>query len=141
MLGSQHFCNIHNTLPYLKSIHSMTDSSVLDSTASNVLPMRPGAGQPLIRNPGVPFDASWFDALRVNMSAVERRIATLGARRSVKKDAQAAWLLKAVTCIDLTTLSGDDTAGRVRRLCAKARQPVRADLLDALGIDSGTPSG
>ncbi|WP_425511451.1 deoxyribose-phosphate aldolase [Pararobbsia alpina] len=102
--------------------------------------MRSAADQPLVRNPGVSFDASWFDALRVNLSAVERRVATLGARRSVKKDAQAAWLLKAVTCIDLTTLSGDDTAGRVRRLCAKARQPVRADLLDALGIDSGTPS-
>ncbi|CAB3798658.1 Deoxyribose-phosphate aldolase [Pararobbsia alpina] len=118
----------------------MTDSSVLDSTTSNILPMRSAADQPLVRNPGVSFDASWFDALRVNLSAVERRVATLGARRSVKKDAQAAWLLKAVTCIDLTTLSGDDTAGRVRRLCAKARQPVRADLLDALGIDSGTPS-
>jgi deoxyribose-phosphate aldolase len=119
----------------------MTDSSVLDSPASNVLPIRLAADQPLARNPGVPFDASWFDALRVNMSAVERRVATLGTRRSVKKDAQAAWLLKAISCIDLTTLSGDDTAGRVRRLCAKARQPVRADLLDALGIGSGTALG
>jgi deoxyribose-phosphate aldolase len=119
----------------------MTDSSVLDSTASNVLPMRSPADAPLIRNPGVPFDASWFDTLRVNMSAVERRVATLGTRRSVKKDAQAAWLLKALTCIDLTTLSGDDTAGRVRRLCAKARQPVRADLLDALGIGTAAPLG
>ncbi len=89
------------------------------------------------RNSGVPFDASWLDVLRVNQSAVERRTATLGTRRSVKKDAQAAWLLKAVTCIDLTTLNGDDTEGRVRRLCAKARRPVRADLLDALGFDPG----
>jgi deoxyribose-phosphate aldolase len=119
----------------------MTDSSVLDSTALNVLPIRSPAGTPLVRNPGMPFDASWFDTLRVNMSAVERRVATLGSRRSVKKDAQAAWLLKALTCIDLTTLSGDDTAGRVRRLCAKARQPVRADLLEALGIGAAAPLG
>lgn len=86
------------------------------------------------RNRGVPFDASWIDGIRVNASAVERRTATLAARRSVKKDAQAAWLLKAVTCIDLTTLSGDDTEGRVRRLCAKARRPVRDDLIEALGV-------
>jgi len=70
----------------------------------------------------------------VNRSAVERRAATLGTRRSIKKDWQAAWLLKALSCIDLTTLSGDDTPGRVRRLCAKARQPVRQDILDALGV-------
>jgi deoxyribose-phosphate aldolase len=82
----------------------------------------------------MPFDASWLDGLRINQSAVERRTATLATRRTVKKEAQAAWLLKAVTCIDLTTLSGDDTEGRVRRLCAKARQPVRADLLEALGM-------
>ena len=86
------------------------------------------------RNRGVPFDAAWLDGLRVNQSAVERRTGTLAARRAVKKDAQAAWLLKAVTCIDLTTLSGDDTEGRVRRLCAKARRPVRADLIEALGL-------
>ena len=104
------------------------------STHSIVLPH--GLAFPLdTRNPGVPFDAAWIDALRVNTSAVERRTATLAARRSVKKDAQAAWLLKAVTCIDLTTLSGDDTEGRVRRLCAKARRPVRADLIEALGLD------
>jgi deoxyribose-phosphate aldolase len=86
------------------------------------------------RNPGVPFDLAWLDGLRVNQSAVSRRASTLGTRRSVKKDAQAAWLLKAITCIDLTTLNGDDTHGRVERLCAKARRPVRDDLLDALGM-------
>ncbi|MHA1565797.1 MAG: deoxyribose-phosphate aldolase [Alphaproteobacteria bacterium] len=86
------------------------------------------------RNPGMALELDWLEDVRVNRSAVERRAATLGARRSVKKDAQAAWLLKAVTCIDLTTLAGDDTAGRVQRLCAKARQPVRQDLLDALGV-------
>jgi len=86
------------------------------------------------RNPGVPFDPSWFEDLRVNRSATQRRAATLPARRTVKKAWQAAWLLKAITLIDLTTLAGDDTAGRVHRLCGKARQPVRRDLLDALGM-------
>jgi deoxyribose-phosphate aldolase len=104
------------------------------SSSSSVIALHRGLAIHPERNPSVPFDAAWLDGLRVNQSAVERRTATLSARRSVKKDAQAAWLLKAVTCIDLTTLSGDDTEGRVRRLCAKARQPVRADILGALGI-------
>ena len=113
----------------------MTERSVLDAPASNVLQLRPSLDEPVVRNPGIPFDASWFDTMRVNLSAVERRVATLGTRRSVKKDAQAAWLLKAITCIDLTTLNGDDTAGRVQRLCAKARNPLRTDLSESLGID------
>ena len=86
-------------------------------------------------NPGMELDLDWVRAAQANTSAIERRAATLPGRRSVKKDFQAAWLLRAITCIDLTTLSGDDTPGRVRRLCAKARQPVRADLLDAMGMD------
>ena len=86
------------------------------------------------RNTGVPFDASWFENIKVNKSAVERRAATMGTRRSVKKEYQAAWLLKAISCIDLTTLAGDDTKGNVVRLCAKARRPVRRDILDALGV-------
>ncbi len=86
------------------------------------------------RNAGVAFDRDWIDGLRVNLPAAERRVASLPGRRSIKKDAQAAWLLKAVTCIDLTTLSGDDTAGRVKRLCAKAIHPVRADILEGLGM-------
>ena len=86
------------------------------------------------RNPGMPLDLDWVAGVQANTSAIERRAATLPGRRSVKKDFQAAWLLKAITLIDLTTLSGDDTEGRVQRLCAKARQPVRADLLDALGM-------
>lgn len=85
------------------------------------------------RNPGVPLDLDWVTGVRVNRSAVERRAATIGTRRTVKKDWQAAWLLRAITLMDLTTLSGDDTPGTVRRLCAKARQPVRQDLLEALG--------
>jgi len=86
------------------------------------------------RNPGMPLDLDWVAGVQANTSAIERRAATLPGRRSVKKDFQAAWLLKAITLIDLTTLSGDDTEGRVQRLCAKARQPVRAELLDALGM-------
>ncbi|UWQ91568.1 deoxyribose-phosphate aldolase [Aliisedimentitalea scapharcae] len=86
------------------------------------------------RNPGMALNLDWVRAVQANTSAVERRAATLPGRRSVKKDYQAAWMLKAISCIDLTTLSGDDTVGRVRRLCAKARQPVRTDMLDALGM-------
>lgn len=88
----------------------------------------------LPRNPGIPLDLGWVREVRVNRSAVERRAATIGTRRSVKKDWQAGWLLRAITLMDLTTLMGDDTAGRVRRLCAKARHPVRTDLLTALGM-------
>ena len=86
------------------------------------------------RNPGMGLDMQWVRSVQANTSAIERRAATLPGRRSVKKQYQAAWLLRAITCIDLTTLSGDDTANRVRRLCAKARQPVRAEILQALGM-------
>jgi deoxyribose-phosphate aldolase len=87
------------------------------------------------RNPGMPLNLDWVMGAHVNRSAVERRVAGLAGRRSIKKEWQAAWLLRAITCIDLTTLAGDDTPGRVRRLCAKARQPVRLDMLAALGLD------
>ncbi|MCC7482928.1 MAG: deoxyribose-phosphate aldolase [Hyphomicrobiales bacterium] len=96
---------------------------------TNILSMSAAA-----RNTGVAYDLDWIEDMRINLSASERRVASLPGRRSVKKDAQAAWLLKAVTCIDLTTLSGDDTASRVRRLCAKAKQPVREDILEKLGF-------
>lgn len=88
----------------------------------------------LERNPGTHLDFDWLDSVHVNRSAIERRCASLPKRRSVKKEWQAAWLLKAVTLMDLTTLSGDDTPGNVRRLCAKARQPIRRDLLEQLGV-------
>jgi deoxyribose-phosphate aldolase len=86
------------------------------------------------RNPGTPLDLDWVVSQRVNRSAVERRAATMGTRRTVKKEWQAAWLLRAITLMDLTTLSGDDTPGNVRRLCAKARNPVRGDILGGLGV-------
>jgi deoxyribose-phosphate aldolase len=92
------------------------------------------AGHNRPRNPGVPLAPDWFESVGVNASAVERRTATLTTRRSIKKEYQAAWLVKALTCIDLTTLSGDDTPGRVRRLCAKARRPLSDELLHALGL-------
>jgi deoxyribose-phosphate aldolase len=87
-----------------------------------------------IRNAGMPLDLSLLEAIRVNQNAVARRVQSLNARRSQKKEWQAAWLVRAIQCMDLTTLSGDDTPGRVARLCAKARQPLRADLLAALGL-------
>ena len=86
------------------------------------------------RNEGIPFNTAFFDHININKSAVERRAATLPNRRTVKKEYQAAWLLKAISCIDLTTLSGDDTRGNVMRLCAKAQSPVRLDLLEAMGM-------
>src|SRR5215475_14196174 len=87
----------------------------------------------IARNPGMALDFGWVNEVRINRSAVERRAATLITRRTVKKEWQAAWLLRAITCIDLTTLAGDDTPGNVKRLCAKARQPLRQDMLEALG--------
>jgi len=88
-----------------------------------------------VNNPGVDFQVKWVNEIRVNLSAVQRRIATLKNRRTVKKQWQAAWLIKAVSCIDLTTLSGQDTPGKVRRLCAKARTPISLDLQKALNIE------
>src|SRR3954463_9379082 len=98
---------------------------------------QPDAAPPtgsLPRNPGMPLDLAWVRDTRVNRSAVERRAATIPTRRSIKTAWQAGWLLRAITLMDLTTLQGDDTVGRVRRLCAKARHPVRLDLLEALGM-------
>jgi deoxyribose-phosphate aldolase len=94
------------------------------------------AGRDLQPNRGVPLNLDWVNAVRVNTSAVERRAQTIGTRRTVKKEWQAAWLLRAISCMDLTTLSGDDTDERVRRLCAKARQPIQHELQQRLGIES-----
>ncbi len=93
-------------------------------------------GRELTANRGIPLNLDWIENVRVNTSAVERRAQTLVTRRTVKKDWQTAWLLRAITCMDLTTLSGDDTDERVRRLCAKGRQPIRQDLVKLLGIES-----
>src|SRR6266852_6010776 len=93
------------------------------------------AGRELQPNRGIPLNVDWDENIRVNTSAVEWRAQTLVTRRTVKKDWQVAWLLRAITCMDLTTLSGDDTDERVRRLCAKARQPLQNELIKKLGID------
>jgi deoxyribose-phosphate aldolase len=93
------------------------------------------AGRSLLSNSGIPLDLNWVHEVRVNTSAVERRVQSQLARRTVKKEWQAAWLLRAISCMDLTTLSGDDTDERVRRLCAKARQPIQPDLAQKLGIE------
>lgn len=87
------------------------------------------------RNTGTALDLDWIESVRVNRSAVERRTASLPGRRTVKKQWQAAWLLRAIACMDLTTLAGDDTATNVQRLCAKARRPMRADLAASLGFE------
>lgn len=92
-------------------------------------------GQPLLRNSGIPLDVNWVQEVRVNTSAVERRVQSQVARRTVKKEWQAAWLLRAISCMDLTTLSGDDTDERVRRLCAKGRHPVQQEIVRKLGIE------
>ena len=92
--------------------------------------------QSIKRNTGIPLDLGFIHSININRSAVERRASTIAKRRTVKKQHQAAWLLKAITFIDLTTLAGDDTPGKVRRLCQKAKNPVHKDLLEALGATS-----
>src|SRR5207302_4085282 len=114
-------------------------NSVLPMTAKPNLTLvnapspRPLPADHVDRNPGTSLDLDVVRAIRVNRSAVERRAATMGTRRTVKKEWQAAWLLRAITLMDLTTLSGDATPANVKRLCAKARNPPRADLVAALG--------
>src|ERR1700727_2045316 len=92
-------------------------------------------GRELVANTRMPLNLDWVEEIQVNTSAVERRAATIGTRRSVKKDWQAAWLLRAIACMDLTTLSGDDSAERVKRLCAKGRRPLEDHLVKALGFE------
>ncbi len=93
------------------------------------------------RNPGMPLELDWIKNINVNLSAVQKRVSTLTKRRSIKKEWQIAWLIKAITCIDLTTLSGDDTQGNVKRLCAKAKNPIRNDLLELTGINQKITTG
>ncbi len=121
----------------MKSFVTRATLQVMDKTAAKIVTAQlPQVQEP--RNAGMQLDLDLVRGLQANTSAIERRAATLPGRRSVKKAYQAAWLARAITMIDLTTLSGDDTGGRVRRLCAKARQPVRRDLLEALGLSGLT---
>jgi deoxyribose-phosphate aldolase len=121
------------TNPCARQYNRLSSSEVIMATLT--APPIDAAHASAERNPGADFDLGPVEAARVNRSAVERRAATLPTRRTVKKEWQAAWLLHAITTMDLTTLSGDDTPGTVRRLCAKARQPVRRELLEALGVE------
>ena len=93
------------------------------------------------RNPGTPLTTDWFDAVRINRPAAERRAGTLATRRSVKKEYQAAWLVNALQCTDLTTLAGDDTDHRVERLCAKARRPLADHIVTGLGLNEMPRTG
>jgi deoxyribose-phosphate aldolase len=110
-----------------------SEVAVRDAQSANAIAVL--NGRALLANSGIPLDLNWIQEVRVNTSAVERRAQTQVARRTVKKEWQAAWLLRAISCMDLTTLSGDDTEERVRRLCAKARQPIQQELVQKLGIE------
>ena len=112
-----------------------TSSPVEGIQPSQHGPIATLAGRPLLSNRGIPLNLDWVRQVRVNTSAVERRAQTHILRRTVKKDWQIAWLLRAITCMDLTTLSGDDTDERVRRLCAKALHPIQQDLVRRLAIE------
>src|SRR5438552_11218430 len=114
---------------------SLRNGSARDTLAADSSkPIATLSGRPLLSNRGIPLSLDWLKQVRINTSAVERRAATLVTRRTVKKDWQVAWLLRAISCMDLTTLSGDDTDERVRRLCSKARQPIQHDVVQKLGI-------
>lgn len=119
-----------------KSHHAITDVQP-DTASVTTLPARAlkTARHGIARNPGLVLDLAWLEAMRhVNRSALERRAGTLSKRRSIKADNQAAWLLRAVACMDLTTLNSNDTPERVRRLCAKAINPFRRDIAEGLGL-------
>ncbi|MEZ5810135.1 MAG: deoxyribose-phosphate aldolase [Rhizobiaceae bacterium] len=121
-------------------MNAKTDSTTLAATTTGSHLVAVSQHRP--RNDGTALTPEWFDRVSVNLSAAERRVATLTTRRTVKKKWQAAWLVRAIECMDLTTLAGDDTEERVRRLCAKARQPLRPDLVEALGLsDYGLTTG
>jgi deoxyribose-phosphate aldolase len=131
--------SVENRKPHsvvVRTRNGRAESPVTDSLLpTSSAPLATLYGRPLLSNQGIPLHLDWVKQVRVNTSAVERRQQSHVARRTVKQDWQAAWLLRALTCMDLTTLSGDDTDERVRRLCAKARQPIQHELVKRLGIE------
>ncbi|HXB62443.1 MAG TPA: deoxyribose-phosphate aldolase [Acidobacteriaceae bacterium] len=116
------------------AVHHQESAAQSHSATSHAVPAELN-GRALEPNRRIPLNLDWVEEIRVNTSAVERRTATITTRRTVKKDWQAAWLLRAIACMDLTTLSGDDSAERVKRLCAKAKQPLQDHIVKALGIE------
>lgn len=120
------------------NITTTEKSPIIERRSPDSLPQVPVfatlGGRPLVPNRGIPLNLDWVEDVQVNTSAVERRAQTLVTRRTVKKEWQAAWLLRAITCMDLTTLSGDDTHQRVLRLCAKGRNPVQQSILEKLNV-------
>jgi len=131
--------SVENTKPprlVAATVNGRAESAVTDTLrVTSSAPLAKLYGRPLLSNQGIPLNLDWVTQVRANTSAVERRQQSHVARRTVKKDWQAAWLLRAITCMDLTTLSGDDTDERVRRLCAKARQPILHELVKRLGVE------
>jgi deoxyribose-phosphate aldolase len=125
---------------HIKRPDSMPDQLTAIQAAFVAARSMPHRIEEFPRNAGTALRPEAFEAIQVNLSAAERRAATLPARRSVKKEYQAAWLVKALTCIDLTTLAGDDTPDRVRRLCAKARRPLSDELVEGLGLAASPPT-
>jgi deoxyribose-phosphate aldolase len=117
-------------------IDQTSDTEAQDALFASHAPLATLNGHTLLANRGIPLSLDWVKQARVNTSAVERRAQSHVTRRTVKKEWQAAWLLRAISCMDLTTLSGDDTDERVRRLCAKGRQPLENELVMQLGIES-----
>ncbi len=122
----------------VSKLEPVSKPKALLQAVTNLVPH--GSAPAAHRNPGTALKPEWFENAQVNLSAVERRATTIGTRRSVKKEYQAAWLVKALTCIDLTTLAGDDTPGRVHRLATKARRPLREDIVTALGLLDAPPT-
>src|SRR5881296_746450 len=90
---------------------TLRDNTRTQGAASEVRQAKPGAispsetaiakyaGRDLQSNRGIPLNVEWVNAVRVNTSAVERRTQSLVTRRTVKKEWQAAWLLRAITCM------------------------------------------
>src|SRR5947209_7125267 len=132
--GEEHPMTVENTRRFgiAESTASASAEGLHPSAGGPIATL---GGKPLLSNRGIPLNLEWVKQVRVNTSAVERRAQSHVLRRSVKKEWQVAWLLRAITCMDLTTLSGDDTDERVRRLCAKGRYPLRHELLKRLEIE------
>ena len=75
-------------------------------------------------NKTIPLDLEWVNKVHCIKPAIEKRAAEIKTKRCVKKQYQAAWLLRVTSCIDLTTLAGDDSIANIERLAFKASKPI-----------------